>query len=173
LLIFFGFYAPVGFVGTHRTEREAAAPKQRSLIVPLVAGIVALLAIAGGTLVFSWCWPDRLRRAGRPNRSQAQDIFPSWCCHSRISQATQTNFFADGITENLTTDLSRIRNSFVIARNTGRLAPLLTFRHADHGRVAEELQQRLHRRDDASERGSADGGPDAIDDLKPPSIISR
>ncbi len=27
-------------------------------------------------------------------------------------------YFADGITENLTTDLSRIRNSFVIARNT-------------------------------------------------------
>jgi TolB-like protein len=28
------------------------------------------------------------------------------------------NYFADGITENLTTDLSRIRSSFVIARNT-------------------------------------------------------
>jgi adenylate cyclase len=28
------------------------------------------------------------------------------------------DYFADGITENLTTDLSRIRNSFVIARNT-------------------------------------------------------
>jgi adenylate cyclase len=26
--------------------------------------------------------------------------------------------FADGVTENLTTELSRIRNSFVIARNT-------------------------------------------------------
>ncbi len=28
------------------------------------------------------------------------------------------DYFADGITENLTTDLSRIRDSFVIARNT-------------------------------------------------------
>ena len=28
------------------------------------------------------------------------------------------DYFADSITENLTTDLSRIRNSFVIARNT-------------------------------------------------------
>ena len=28
------------------------------------------------------------------------------------------DYFADGITENLTTDLSRIRNRFVIARNT-------------------------------------------------------
>jgi TolB-like protein len=28
------------------------------------------------------------------------------------------DYFADGVTENLTTDLSRIPNSFVIARNT-------------------------------------------------------
>jgi adenylate cyclase len=35
-----------------------------------------------------------------------------------LSGDPNQDYFADGITENLTTDLSRIRNSFVIARNT-------------------------------------------------------
>ncbi len=35
-----------------------------------------------------------------------------------LSADPKQDYFADGITDNLTTDLSRIRNSFVIARNT-------------------------------------------------------
>ena len=35
-----------------------------------------------------------------------------------LSSNSSQDYFADGVTENLTTDLSRIRNSFVIARNT-------------------------------------------------------
>src|SRR6202044_215313 len=38
-------------------------------------------------------------------------------CTNLSGDASQ-DYFADGITENLTTELSRIRNSFVIARNT-------------------------------------------------------
>ena len=37
---------------------------------------------------------------------------------TNLSGDPDQDYFADGITENLTTDLSRIRNSFVIARNT-------------------------------------------------------
>jgi adenylate cyclase len=37
---------------------------------------------------------------------------------TNLSGDASQDYFADGITENLTTDLSRIRNSFVIARNT-------------------------------------------------------
>ena len=37
---------------------------------------------------------------------------------TNLSSDPAQDYFADGITENLTTDLSRIRNSFVIARNT-------------------------------------------------------
>ena len=41
------------------------------------------------------------------------------CCRSQIFPAIPSqDYFADGITENLTTDLSRLRGSFVIARNT-------------------------------------------------------
>jgi TolB-like protein len=37
---------------------------------------------------------------------------------ANLSNDPSQDYFADGITENLTTDLSRIRNSFLIARNT-------------------------------------------------------
>jgi len=37
---------------------------------------------------------------------------------TNLSNDPGQDYFADRITENLTTDLSRVRNSFVIARNT-------------------------------------------------------
>ena len=37
---------------------------------------------------------------------------------TNLSGDPAQDYFADGVTENLTTDLSRIRDSFVIARNT-------------------------------------------------------
>jgi adenylate cyclase len=37
---------------------------------------------------------------------------------TNLSGDPAQDYFADGITENLTTDLSRIRDSFVVARNT-------------------------------------------------------
>ena len=37
---------------------------------------------------------------------------------TNLSGDPSQDYFADGVTENLTTDLSRIRDSFVIARNT-------------------------------------------------------
>src|SRR5580700_4549082 len=37
---------------------------------------------------------------------------------ANLSNDPAQDYFADGVTENLTTDLSRIRGSFVIARNT-------------------------------------------------------
>ena len=56
--------------------------------------------------------------AARRNRRKPR-ISPSWFYPSPISPAILAqDYFADGVTENLTTDLSRIRDSFVIARNT-------------------------------------------------------
>ena len=53
-----------------------------------------------------------------------------------LSGGSSQDYFADGVTENLTTDLSRIRNSFVIARNTA-----FTFkdRAVDAKQIAKEL----------------------------------
>jgi adenylate cyclase len=53
-----------------------------------------------------------------------------------LSSDSSQGYFADGVTENLTTDLSRIRNSFVIARNTA-----FTFKDkaVDTKQIAKEL----------------------------------
>jgi adenylate cyclase len=53
-----------------------------------------------------------------------------------LSSDSSQGYFADGVTENLTTDLSRIRNSFVIARNTA-----FTFKGkaVDAKQIAKEL----------------------------------
>jgi TolB-like protein len=55
---------------------------------------------------------------------------------TNLSGDPSQDYFADGITENLTTDLSRIRNSFVIARNTA-----FTFRgkNIDSKEISKEL----------------------------------
>jgi adenylate cyclase len=53
-----------------------------------------------------------------------------------LSRDPSQDYFADGVTENLTTDLSRIRNSFVIARNTA-----FTFKDkaVDAKQIAKEI----------------------------------
>jgi TolB-like protein/Flp pilus assembly protein TadD len=66
-----------------------------------------------------------LRQAGLPEGSTTSKA-PAQAAHLSIVVLPFTNlsgdpaqdYFADGITENLTTELSRIRDSFVIARNT-------------------------------------------------------
>jgi adenylate cyclase len=55
---------------------------------------------------------------------------------TNLSGDPSQDYFADGITENLTTDLSRIRNSFVIAHNTA-----FTFKGKNIG--AREISKEL------------------------------
>ena len=59
----------------------------------------------------------RRRREG-PRQSR-RHVYRSWSCHLPICRATpEQEYFVDAITDDLTTDLSRIVNSFVIARTT-------------------------------------------------------
>ena len=55
---------------------------------------------------------------------------------TNLSGDPAQDYFADGVTENLTTELSRIRDSFVIARNTA-----FTFkgRNVDAKEIGKEL----------------------------------
>ena len=84
----------------------------------LAAGIVALIVLASGT--------GYLLRANRTATVVPTAATPAEPARLSIVVLPFTNlsndpsqeYFADGVTENLTTDLSRIRNSFVIARNT-------------------------------------------------------
>jgi TolB-like protein len=90
------------------TEAKPVKPKQRSRLALLGAGIVALIVIAA----VAW----HFLGANRP--AEAAHLSIVVLPFTNLSGDPAQDYFADGVTENLTTDLSRIRNSFVIARNT-------------------------------------------------------
>ena len=106
---------------------EPVAPKKRSSLGPLAAGIAALLiAIAGGawnflgatrpTAVVTKAPPPIATNAPAP--AEARHLSIVVLPFANLSNDPAQDYFADGVTESLTTDLSRLRGSFVIARNT-------------------------------------------------------
>ncbi len=81
---------------------------------------------------------EGLLKAGLPEKDAAHlsiVVLP----FTNLSNDPSQEYFADGISENLTTDLSRIRNSFVIARNTA-----FTFKgkNVDAKEIGKELDVR-------------------------------
>ena len=88
------------------------------MFVPLAAGIVALIVIAGGAWYFLGATRTAPVAANAPIAAEAAHLSIVVLPFTNLSGDPSQDYFADGITENLTTDLSRIRNSFVIARNT-------------------------------------------------------
>ena len=100
-------------------EAKPPEPKKRSVLAPLAAGIVVLLTvIAGGTWYFLGATRTAAVATNVPARVDAAHLSIVVLPFANLSGDPSQDYFADGITENLTTDLSRIRNSFVIARNT-------------------------------------------------------
>jgi adenylate cyclase len=103
-------------VGTPREARSSAAdqaksaPKRRSSFASLAAAATLLLLVAASG------WYMLGGRLTKP--AQAAHLSVVVLPFANLSNDPAQDYFADGITENLTTDLSRIRNSFVIARNT-------------------------------------------------------
>ena len=92
------------------TEAKPAEPKKRWGLAPIARDRGALVVIAAARGIYC----DRRGRARR-----------RWAAHLSIVVLPFTNLSAippgllpNSVTENLTTDLSRIRGSFVIARNT-------------------------------------------------------
>ena len=103
-------------VGKPELRAQSTAPKHHSIFLPLIAGIVALIVLASG----SWYFRVISRPASVSSNTPAEAAHLSIVVlpFTNLSGDPSQDYFADGITENLTTDLSRIRNSFVIARNT-------------------------------------------------------
>ncbi len=94
-------------------------PKKRSALTPLAAGIaVLLIAILGGSWYFFGATRTGSVGSSAPSAARAGHLSIVVLPFTNLSGDPNQDYFADGITENLTTDLSRIRNSFVIARNT-------------------------------------------------------
>ena len=97
---------------------KATAPPRRSMFVLLAAGIVVLIVIAGGAWYFLGVTRTAPVASNTPTAAEATHLSIVVLPFTNLSGDPSQDYFADGITENLTTDLSRIRNSFVIARNT-------------------------------------------------------
>ena len=122
------------------TEAKLAGPKKRSPLVPFAAGIAVLLIVIGGG---TWYFLDATRTApvvtNAPVRAKAAHLSIVVLPFTNLSNDPGQDYFADGITENLTTDLSRIRNSFVIARNT---AFAFKGKNIDAKEISKELDVR-------------------------------
>ena len=108
---------------------KALGSKRRWLSAPLAAAIAALLLLAAAS-----GWFLLAGRSMKP--AQAAHLSIVVLPFTNLSGDPSQDYFADGITENLTTDLSRIRDSFVIARNTA-----FTFKgkNADAREIGKEL----------------------------------
>jgi adenylate cyclase len=101
------------------TAAKASAPKKRSRLRLLSTGIAALLILVAAG---AWYFFGANRPA--PNASNASSppkaaglsivVLP----FVNLSRDPEHDYFADALTDGLTTDLARVPNSFVIARNT-------------------------------------------------------
>ena len=91
-------------------DQAKSAPKRRSSFASLAAAATLLLLVAAS----GWYMlGDRLMKP-----AQAAHLSLVVLPFANLSGDPEQDYFADGVTENLTTELSRIRDSFVIARNT-------------------------------------------------------
>jgi len=138
-------------------QGKPATPRQRqrSVPVPIVAGIVALVVIAGGaawyfaaatkpatmsaaqsTAAASTTTQPAKQTAPEPPKLAAARLSIVVLPFGNLSDDPSQDYFADGITENLTTDLSRISGSFVISRNT---AFTLKGKNVDPKEIGREL----------------------------------
>ena len=118
-----------------RGEAQSARPaapalaKKNFLLAPLAVGVASLCVIAA---VSVWLFQNLHRSAPADPGHLSMVVLP----FANLSGDPNQEYFADGITENLTTDLSRIRKSFVIAPRTA-----LTYRgkSVDAKEVGKEL----------------------------------
>jgi adenylate cyclase len=107
-------------------QAKPAQPRRRPSLAPLAFGFAALviLVAASAWYLLGANRPTVATTTPAPVASNA--VAPAKLAHlsivvlpfKNLSGDPSQDYFADGITENLTTDLSRIRNSFVIANIT-------------------------------------------------------
>ena len=104
----------------------AVPRRRRSVVAPIAAAVAAVLVIA---LIAWWLWPAT-RSSSTPPPVVAAAVTPISqplvaprlsivvLPFANLSNDAEQQYFADGITEDLTTDLSRISHMLVISRNS-------------------------------------------------------
>ena len=115
----------VGGAPGRGSPRSAARRRRTAIRAGLLAPIVLALVAAAGAAW--WLWPGQ---HSEPRPLQAESVSASVqpsaaprlsmvvLPFANLSNDPQQEYFADGITEDLTTDVARIQGSLVIARNT-------------------------------------------------------
>jgi adenylate cyclase len=109
-----------------RPARRWVVPAGAAVVLVLVAGVVAAL--------WPWATSQRLPGAGLPADKPSIAVLP----FDNLSGDADQAYFAEGLTDDLITDLSKISGLFVIARNsTSGYDPTVDVRE-----VAEQLDVR-------------------------------
>ena len=105
-------------VGKPAEAKQTKPGLSKRRLAVLSAGIVAFIVLAASAGYFLGV--SRTAIVAPPAASPAEPARLSIVVlpFTNLSNDPNQDYFADGITENLTIELSRIRNSFVIARNT-------------------------------------------------------
>ena len=105
------------------TQAKPAMPtgppalKKRSGLIPLAVALAGLLILI---VAGAWWFLNANRPPVAVSKAPAEAARLSIVVlpFANLSNDPSQDYFADGVTENLTTELSRLHNSFVIARNT-------------------------------------------------------
>src|SRR5271165_1253635 len=98
-------------VAQPKAPEKPPEPKPRPALLPLIAGTVALIVIAGGAWYFLAGNRSAPAVATAPPPPKAAHLSVVVLPFTNLSGDPAQDYFADGVTENLTTDLSRIRDS--------------------------------------------------------------
>jgi adenylate cyclase len=94
-----------------QTAVQGTAPKKRSALATIAAAVAVLLILIGGG-----AWWVLAGEGSTPAEAPRLSIVV--LPFTNLSNDPAQDYFADGVTENLTTELSHLNNSFVISRNT-------------------------------------------------------
>jgi adenylate cyclase len=110
-------HAKVATPSAPAQRSAASAPRKRSVLA-LSALAIALLLAAVGAAAWHFVGANRSPPIASAPPAEAAHLSIVVLPFTNLSGDPTQDYFADGITENLTTDLSRLSGSFVVARNT-------------------------------------------------------
>ncbi len=116
-------------------QTSAASPPRKHSVLALSALAIVLL-LAAGAAAWHFVGASRSPPIAATSPAEAAHLSLVVLPFTNLSGDPSQDYFADGITENLTTDLSRLSGSFVIARNT---AFAFKGRNVDAREIGKEL----------------------------------
>src|SRR6516162_5214792 len=114
-------FTVAGTAGGRPVIRGAGSARARPRVLGTVAAVAILIAAGGGGW---WLWsgrhagPEISAVPGSTQPFSAPRLSIVVLPFANLSNDPEQEYFVDGITDDLTTDLSRIQGSLVIARNT-------------------------------------------------------